>query len=265
MPTPLSLTFTPPETAPSPEDALILEQERWAWNTGVLTQLAFIRWLNAALYGRGTTEGLVNCGLDADGNIRIRIHIYPIRDVPFRLLTTIGTLSERQSEMIEEQHSLSYTLTDTASIPHPATRIIAARWLSGPYQTGGNKIAPPPLILEGQTVRTGLPVYGSVQVTVLVPRYTSTVTVPWESASARLQQGWSEWVAAYPPPYRPVALAITAPPGAQEMAESGLECGYHGRLRVNDPQDWPPSASPEDKHITCHYCELECDDDRANS
>lgn len=262
----LTLPFRPP--AFESGEVLLLEQDAWAASTGVLTRINAVRYIDRQVYTAASDAApdtpLVDCGL-TDAGLAITLHVYPLRSVVFRLAASIGDLSDPRRDDVEEEETLHYTLTTEASLRHPAQQVLSAQWLSGPYDADGLIIAPPPLAVDGQTLRVvGDVVYGSVQVKLLVPRWTSTLTVDWREAAESLVDGWGEYAAAFPDGGRPVALALTAPPGAAEMAASGAGCGGAFRYRVG-PSDrpWPPKAQPADKHVNCDYCSGECDDDQS--
>ena len=261
----LSIPFTPP-SGDAAEDLVLLEQESWSSRTGLLTRAGMVRWLDAALYNQGSTDGLMDCGLAGDGNLEIVIHVYPLRpDVAFRLTVTAGQLGNAEYAELEESESVSFDMESAATLRHPALRIAAARWLVGPYDTDGNPIDAPPLWTDGRRIITPRPVYGSVHLTTITPRHTYPLVLSWQDAQALLLAGWSEFAVCLPPPGRPAALALEAPPGLEDLAESGEGCGaarYSVRNR-GDNGNWPPEAQPRDKTVKCDYCELECQDDES--
>ena len=259
---PLSIPFAPP-TGDSTEDLVLLEQEQWSSRTGLLTRAGMVRWLDAALYNQGSMAGVMDCGL-TDGNLQILIHVYPLRpDVQFRLTTTAGQLGNAEYAELEESESVSFDMETTATLRHPALRIAAAQWLVGPYDPDGNPIDAPPLWIDGRRIIASRPMYGSVHLTTITPRYTYPLVLHWQEAQALLLAGWSEYAVCLPPPGRPAALALEAPPGLEDLAESGEGCGASRHYtHRHDGGPWPPAAQPQDKRIKCDYCELECDDER---
>lgn len=258
----LTLPFAPPSAEAGA--ALLLEQEEWRKSVGVLTRINAIRYIDMRTYARSAESAaqdvpLMDCGL-SDGGLVIRVRAYPVRDVALRLAASIGDLDEPRREDIEEEATLHYTLTTEAALSHPASRVLSATWLAGPYNVDGAKIAPPPLAVDGRVLRViGDAVYGSVQVKTAVRRWTYRLVVDWAEAVESLTAGWGEYVVAWPDGGAPVALELTAPPGAAEMAASGRPCGFSFRVRPADAP-WPPKADPANKYVTCDYCKLECDD-----
>ena len=259
----LSLPFVPPGAA-EPGEALLLEQEEWKRSTGLLTRLNALRHISrrayqAASVAGGESAALMDCGVTSEGVV-IELRVYPLREAAFRLAASIGELGEPRREDIEEEAAPHYTLTSEATLSHPARRVLSATWLTGPYNAQGVRIAPPPLAVDGRTLRVvGDVVYGSVRVKTLVRRWTAALTVPWEEAEASLNAGWGEWAAAFPDGGKPVALERTAPPGAAEMAASGGGCGASYRVKKAEGA-WPPECPPADKRVDCDYCKGECDD-----
>ncbi len=258
----LSLDFVPRDGgAREPIDLVLLEQREWRPYAGIVTKANMVRYLARILYGDQWQEQ-IDCGLSGDAII-IGIHVFPLRPgVRFRLAATIGELSDGDYEEIEERESVHFNLEREANLRHPALRVIDTKWLTGPYLAGGIKTAPPALSVSGQRLTAPVPVFGSVLVTCIVPRWLFLLTLPWETAQPALAGGWSEFAVCYPPPGRPVALELSAPPGAQEMAELGLPCGYSFRGEVNWPEDdsWPPKESGgKVKRISGDYCALKLD------
>ena len=245
-------------------ETLLLEQREWKASTGILTRAAAALYLDRLLYGDDETNpaaGIMDCGL-TDGRLLIGVYVYPLADMPFRLAASIGDMGAPEYAEIEEEAGLNFEIADSASLSHPARRVLSAQWLTGPYNESGDKVAPPPMTVDGRTLRlSGGAVYGSVQVKLLVPRWTAILAVAWADAAASLNQGWGEHVVAYPSDAPPVALDLTAPPGAEEMAASGAECGntFRGSIRRTE-EDWPPIAEPKNKYVDCDYCKGECDD-----
>ena len=251
----------PAETAQS-RDLLLLEQAEWGTYSGVLTRVNLARYLQGALYNE-STEGTVTCGWDG-GALGIIVHAYPLTaGLIYRLSATAGEIPVRNLERTSESATLQYTLTQSASLPHPALVITAVRWLTGPYKRGGSRVAPPGLSIDGQDRRIirilGEPVYGSLALSYTVQRDNAVLKLDADAARACLEAGWSEWVIGAPSGGRPVALELTAPPGAEEQAQYGTQCG-RWRLHVNPAGPSERPAQPADKHVTCNYCELKCDE-----
>lgn len=262
----LDIGIAPRETASG--ESPLLEQREWKAATGVLTRAAAVLYLDRLLYGDDEDEtpgrGLVDCGL-TDGKLVIVLYVYPQRPggrAP-RLAASIGETSAPESEEIEEEETLDFQFEAEAGLRHPALRVLAANWLTGPWNEHGDKVAPPPMTVDGRVLRLagGAPVYGSVLVRTLVRRWTAAVTVDWAEAVESLNEGWGEIVALYPADAPPVALALAAPPGAAEMAASGRPCGRHYSVRVGGEEEtWPPTCPPADKYVWCDYCKGECED-----
>ena len=220
----------------------------------MLTALNLVRYLAKLLYSDEWQEQ-IDCGFTGD-DLVITLHVYTLRPgVSYRLAVTAGQLSEGELEEIQESETVTFDLAQNASLRHPATRIISAKWLTGPYTTGGRKIEPPALALAGREVRVPLPVFGSVMLTTLVSITTYILAIPGEEAIELLRQGWSEYAVGIPNGGLPVGLALTAPPGAEEMAQSGMECGRSFTGSVSWPDDnGPPQGQKHNKRIVYDYC-----------
>lgn len=256
----LSFRYVSPDRAAPERDLLLLEQEAWSAYTGVLTKAGLARYLRGALYGVEAGQ-VIDCGL-SDDNLSIVIYAWPLAPgVTFRLRSSVGDLGEVLIDTVSSAESVSYNLTDHASLRHPADYIESARWLTGPYNSAGEAIAPPALTVSGRDLMLSEPVWGSVWIRSVGTRYTCRLSLSLDAAEPLLAAGWSEYVIGLPEGGRPVALALTPPPGAEELARTGAECGRSVSVRVLGPDKTPPTAQPKDKTIKCDYCELECDDD----
>lgn len=263
----VSINIAPNAIRPEPQDLLLLEQQEWRQSS--LSRAGLVRYLSRRLYGDGSIDpasGLVDCGMDGD-NLVIGLYVYPLRPgLQFRLGATAGALGPRRYEEIEESETVHFGLEREAGLRHPASRLLEARWLAGPWTSGGVRVPAPALRISGRNLLASMPLYGSVAVRIMVGRWVYRLALDWESeARPAIQGGWSEFAVAWPPPGRPVALALTLPNGASDMAESGTGCGSGGSFsgRVGGSgEDWPPKETGgKTKTIKCRYCDLECDED----
>lgn len=272
MPTlslPLNISGT--KSTPAPSDLLLIEQKEW--KRGRLSKAGLVRYLARVLYSNteeGTADlsaGLIDCNLNSDNMILLGLYVYPLRErVQYRLAATIGNLAGGEYEECVETESVQFTLTTSATLKHPASRLWPTRWLAGPWDAEGRRLSDPPLSLDSADRRilsTPVPIYGTALVTIAVPRWVWLLELDWDSvARPALLEGWSEFAVAWPPPGRPVALPLTAPPGAEEMALTNKGCGRSVSGTVGPAGNWPPTESGgKTKTIKCRYCELECDAD----
>lgn len=264
------VTYTPVPTTVEARDLLLLEQEPWGAYCGILTRANVRRYMANLLYGIfwqapgvdvNDTEYVDCCWGDA---LAIPIYAYPLDDgVAYRLLTTAGRLDPPTLQTHYELQSVSFELTDEASLPHPAVGIVRARWLTGPWTKGGAEVAPPALTVSGRTVRSPIPLYGSAELVLDIRRWRHILHIGRDEATRLALDGWAEFVVGLPDSGRPTALAVEPPPGAEDMARNGGDCSRPqkpGRIKWKEPEEEEPTAQGEDKHINCEYCELECDD-----
>ena len=262
----LTIPFAETTSNPRATDLVLLEQEEWGAYAGRLTRMGMTRYLDHALYASGgaAAPNVVGCGRDGAGNLNTAVLVWPLKDdVTYRLVSTIGTLGSGEPGEVEETDTVSFTLTKTATLKRPARQVNSAEWLTGPWTTGGARIAPPPLTVSGRELRASLPVYGSVRVKTLARRFRHPLRITWDEARTALAD-WSEWVVCLPASGRPVALELTANRGAEDMAKSGGSCGRKGRFKVEGEEpEWPPVVEPEDKRVNCEYCAGECENDDA--
>lgn len=264
------VTYTPIPSAEQTRDLIMVEQGKWGDYCGLLTRVNLERYLRTTFFGEPRPReeeeegGFVDsCGYGDD--LLIPVHVYMLAgEIPYQLRATTGSVGAGVLQDITERETVTFNMEREASIRHPAQAIVAARWLTGPWTIGGADAAPPPLSVSGQTVRSPITVFGSVELVLRVRRWRHIITIPQDIAHELLIAGWAEFVVGLPSGGRPVGQEITEPPGAEELAKTGAECGRGrgGRSsgRSDDPGEDEPTASGADKHINCDYCELECDD-----
>lgn len=262
--------YTPIQSAEQTRDLLLLEQERWKPYCGILTRANVRRYLANVLYGSywlgpgvdiHDTQYVDCCWGDP---MAIIIYAYPLDDdVRYRLTATAGRMSEPVLQTNYELQSLSFNMEAEVSIPHPAVAIKRARWLTGPWTRGGEDVSAPGLIVEGRVVRSPIPLYGSVELVLEIRRWRHILSIGKAEAADLLINGWAEFAVGLPDGGRPVALELEPPPGAEDMAKLGGDCSRPQRpprLKWREPEEEPPKAQGEDKHIKCKYCELKCED-----
>ena len=182
----LSIRYTQrPRRLPDELDLLMLEQEPWGSYIGVLTKLFSARYLQRALYGRNDEQEPVDCGWGE--TMALTVHAYPLApEVHFRLAATCGQMGELQQETIVERQSISFDLATEQTITHPATAILDAQWLAGPYTTGGARVSSPALQVRGRSVISPIPLFGSVWLTLEVQRATCIITMERDEAEKLL-------------------------------------------------------------------------------
>lgn len=255
------VTYTPIPSSDEARDLLLLEQEEWK-NCGELTWGGLVRYMRDVFSVGATGSGgsYVDC-CGYGGDLRIPLYVYELADdVTYDLRVTAGELDGGELETVEETDTASFALTREVELRHPAGRIVKSRWLTGPWTTGGADVPAPELTVEGRTVRSPVPLFGLVELTLEVRRWKHVLDIPADEADELLVNGWAEFAVALPNDGRPVGLEITAPPGAEELAKNGEECGRGGRYRQTEPEDPEPTAQPEDKVVHCDYCEVRCED-----
>lgn len=258
---PLTISFAAPERQVA--DFVLLEQEEQGAYAGRLTLANMVRHVEHAVYGvSASAPRVMDCGVDSAGNFNTAILVWPYSDtVRYRLLTTIGTPGPAEPAEVINEETVSFTLTETARLRRPGRRILDARWLTGPWTSGGERIEPPALTVDGPEVRANRTVYGSVRLKVSARRYRHRLAISWTEARPLLESGdWSEWALCLPVGGPPVALALEAHRGAADMARSGRGCGRIS-FHVDEAEGaWPPECPPENRTLDCDYCSLRCED-----
>ena len=265
------IRYTPraAQSAPAERDLILIEQEKWGPFCGILTRMGLARYLRAMFSAdqEPSDEQAVNC-CGAGGPLAIPIYVYELSPgVQYSLRSTVGNVGETGTlEPLIERETVSFGLATEASISHPASAIRQARWLTGPWTTGGADVTPPTLTLDGRTVRSPIPIFGSVELTLEVRRWRHLLLISKEEAEELLIKGWAEYVMGLPSGGRPVGVEIEEPPGAAEMAKYGYACGRGkgggASGTINGPEDDndEPVATGANKYIHCDYCKLECED-----
>lgn len=244
------------EQSADSKELILVEQEAWRAYTGTVTALNLVRYLAKVLYSE-EWQAKVDCGFTGD-DLVIVLYVYPLYPgVTHRLVATAGQLSGGVEESLHETETVTFDLSQAVTLKHPATDIINAKWLTGPYVAGGSKIAPPTLSIEGQDLVAPLPVFGSVQVTTRVSRTTYVLSIPGDEAQELLKNGWSEYAVGMSVGGIPVGLELTAPPGAEEMAENGTPCGRSSHVTVTGPEEGEPTGQKHNKRRNYDYCTLE--------
>ena len=261
------VTYTPIPSAEQPRDLILLEQEEWK-NCGELTWGGMVRYLRDIFspdpmrmnfVGSGGGNYVDCCGYG--GDLRIPLYVYELAEnVAYDLRVTAGELDGGELETIAEKDTASFALTREVDIRHPAGRIIKSRWLTGPWTTGGADVPAPELTVEGRTLRSPIPLFGLVELTLEVRRWKHILNIPADEAEELLVNGWAEFAVALVDGGRPVGLEITPPPGAEELAKNGEKCGRGVNFKQTAPEEREPTASPQDKTIHCDYCAAKCDD-----
>ena len=259
----LTLTYTTTSRERSPRDLLQIEQEEWARSTGVVTEADMVRRLVGILYQEDRPELRLDCGVTGDG-VRCLLFVWPlVPGLVYRFATSHGTLSERLVEEIEATEDVSFQLTIEAEVQHPIRRLIAVEWLADCYDLDGAIVAPPVLSVDGQTVRSGRPVYGTARVTYAAERHTYALTCPrregaladfYSAAVYGVYAGGINW------------LEIDMPPGIEAFEQNpDADCGWgSGSGSIDWPEDepYPVEESNRTRITVVDYCSQEVASDR---
>lgn len=272
------VTYFPHANPTSDErDLIMVEPEEWDSYCGILTRMAFIGYLSGTFLNKNK-EPIVPAGrqpmpTDCCGyklGVKLPIYVYELRDgVQYQLRATAGTIHGGVLENIDEREIVTFNMEATATIRYPAASVRSARWLAGPWTTGGAEINAPPLAVAGQTARSPIPIFGTVELELEVRRWNHLLQISNGEMEDLLLSGWAEYVVGLPDGGRPVGAAVAEPPGVAELVRDGLLCGQgrggggSGTIQTPDDEDEEPTAEPEDQIIRCEYCEAECEDPEA--
>ena len=243
----------------SPVDLLRLEQEEWLPSIGLVSSLAAAQFLRNLLYGQDN-EVRVDCGINGDSYSTI-IYAYPLRPgVQYRIAASRGAeIGPGEFEEVEmEPEIINWNLETSQRLRYPAAAIVAMEWLAGPWGHGGEAVASTGTRLQGDELIAATPIAGIQRLIYTSRRYAHLLTVPRrEYPGAELQ--WDCWVMACPPPGKPVLLEVDPPPGAEELAKSGADCGYgfSGSAQEDDDESKPPTIGKRRKTDRYNYCTRE--------
>lgn len=235
----------------------MLEQKEWKPYTGTLTRASIARYIKGRLYGGGISDdSVVDCGWGE--KMIITVYAYTLRpDVRFRLVSTVGDIGPMKQKTITEKDTITFEMESEATLKHPAKRIVSAKWLTGPYTNGGLKIEDIDLSVNSLTLQSPVPIFGSVLIACEVDRAEADITISKDEALPLISAGWGEFCVGLPVSGKPVALEITPPPGAEELAKNGQPCGRgSGSVSIDSPDEEEPVAQKADKHLSGDYCSL---------
>lgn len=251
--------------AESGAELLQLEQKNWRTYSGVLSRVGLLRYLRALTSGNATNdEQFVRCDWDG-GQLSLTVYAYPLRaGISYQLRATVGALSSMQKKIVRETESVSFTLTESASLSHPALRVLSQRWLTGPYDAAGQITTAPALSIDAvsrRILRASRAVFGVVWLVTECERGEAQVVISADAAAAAVKAGFSEFLVGLPTGGRPVALSLSAPPGAAELAGKKHRCGRSSHISVRGAEHQPPIPEAEDIVLHCDYCTLTCDEE----
>lgn len=249
-------------TGPSAEQAalLLLTQGEWSVYVGKVTKGEVVRFVSAAVTEE-EYQATVDCGLAGD-NLICPIIAYPlVPDLDYRLLTSWGELSARSVEMVEiRDEQVQFRLTTEATTEFPARAIRSVNWTMDCLDQTGEVVAPPTLTIEGQSIRSAAPVYGTATVHYITERHTYILNAPRRETA--IDNNWSAVVVAPIIGYEPVRLVVEMPPGINNFeADPDAVCGRVGRGggSVTFPEDpyYPPEPAGADLITEVDYCDQE--------
>lgn len=245
----LAITFARP--AIDPAELLLIEQEEWARNTGVVTTAEMLRYVSAYVYGQ-LYGSRTRCPL-VNGQLRCTVNVYPrVPGLVYRLHTSWGTLGGPRGGLTEITEILNYTLTAQEKVKYPCREIRSARWLDVCYDADGAVVTPPALVVDDDGLVIADPVYGSVEVRYTTERYSYQLAVPrreealeamFSAAVYALYQGGISWI------------AIDLPDSFDETTADD-RCGLDGSVSLTWPEGdpRPVSDNPYRRHTVVDYC-----------
>lgn len=248
----LAITFARP--ALDPADLLLIEQEEWARNTGVVTTAEMLRYVSAYVYNQ-LYASRTRCALQG-GQLRCTVNVYPrVPGLVYRLHTSWGSLSGPSGGTVEITEILNYTLTTEERVQYPCREIRSARWLDVCYDPSGAVVANPALVIGDEAIVIAAPVYGSVEVRYTTERYSYQLAVPRREEA--LESMFSAAVyALYPGGISWIEIDL---PDSFDEATAEDRCGLDGTVSVTWPEDnpRPVSDNPYRRRTVVDYCSQE--------
>jgi len=236
---------------PRPENrGLILEQAPRKKGVGRVSRLQIILAAAARLYGLEPPE--IDCGVDGNG-FRTAVYAYPYDpDLAYRFGVTHGFLSGPIREEVVMRELVSFSLTSEAKLEYPLRELVSIDLPTEVWSEEGAVIPGPQLsVVDGETVRSARPIYGTAEVIYKTLRDTHGLQIAArEDAVGNVYQSafWAAWDGGNK------LLPIEAPDGAEEDYELGIECTGGTTLDIPPDEDTPPAPSL-DRTITLDYCE----------
>ena len=246
-----SIAITYQQPTPEAIDLLMIEQEEWARNTGVVTTAEMLRYVSAFVYNQ-LYRGSTNCSM-VDGRLVCTVNVYPrVPGLAYQLHASWGELSGPRGGLVEITEILNFTLTTEERPRYPVRSISAVRWLAECYDPSGAVVEAPSLAIAGDAITIPAPVYGSVEVRYQTERYQHTLAIPrrddaleemFSAAVYALYDGGLAWI------------EIDLPDSFDE-ATATERCGLSGSASVTWPEEDPrPVAdNPYRRHTLVDYC-----------
>jgi hypothetical protein len=235
--------------------SLILRQEEWG-KIGKTTKLDLVKALEAQIFGGDVLP--IGCGLDEDGtSYTCTVYAYPRpNNLAFNIGITNGTISGAIRQAVLVRETVSFSLSDSASLSLPADSLVGLEWNSQELWNEYGEAVPPPSISHDDGVITaGSKVYGDAVATYWTTRLTYTVRVPVreesvENVFASTVYAW--WDGGIE------LLTLSDPPNAEKNYTGKTNCFGGSSLGIgddDDPQGPPVAPSGGEEVINLNYCE----------
>lgn len=239
---------------PSPSDSFVLlEQEEWGPNVGMLTKAGAIAYLDALLFGDPEEDLEENCGVATDDLIKTYVYAYPYpANLAFDIHITHGTLTSQTFQQEVYSEIINVQQDTELDLKYPAVSIISAEWVANAYDANFNKLSGVPLTISGNKVLVGQKVFGSVLVKYNVVRYRYRASVPLREDDT--DEGYNSYIYTI---WDGGNNVIKFEPSEDATLE-GSNCGNRfGELTVGDDGDdrVPPYADGEDIIKYRDYCQ----------
>lgn len=244
-----------------PRPALILDQEQWDGDIGLVTRAGMMNFLGMMLFGGGDDgedewNPSARCGLD--GNLmQVVVYAYPSPvSLSFNIAATRGVLSAGEIEEPYRLEMVQVNMQKEIRTEYPATEILVVAERGSLYD-GDGTIVPMPHYRVGAdgVIELAGAVYGTIGVLYRTYRYKYTLDVsgrdpaitPENLLSSVVYAWWDgdgEW------------LEIEPAPGAEEMVQDGRDCGWGGKTtgQVPDKPVSRPVAAGANRSIGIEYC-----------
>jgi len=229
---------------------LIIEQAPWPKGTGRVSPLQIILAADAQLFGLEPPE--IECGVEGDG-FTTAVYVYPYDPgLAYRCGVTHGSLAHPVRTTVTMRETVSFAMATEATLKYPLRELVSIDWLAEVWSAAGAVVANPALSVDGETVRSAAPIYGTAEVvyTTLRDSYGLQITARDDAVENVYQSVfWADWNGGVK------LLVIEAPEGAEEDHEFQIECTGGSVLQIPpDDPDQPPAPS-KDRTITLDYCE----------
>lgn len=232
-------------------DLLVIEQEEWSKNIGVVTKFELLRYISSRVYDRPYISSTA-CGV-SEGSLSCLVNVYPRRGgIVYRLHTSWGAVSEARGGLVDVEEIINFTLSTEEKVKYPCRSVKEVYWLAECYSSDGAEVDGPEITVSGDSLTVSSPVYGSAQIKYQTEKYTYTLTIPKREAA--LEEFFSAVI--YALYVGGIVWEEIKLPDNFDENTAAERCGLSGSGTVTWPDEDPRSIAdnPYRRHTIVDYC-----------